>query len=194
MKKFYLSVVMIILSLNSYIKSLPNFYPVAKNLSIEQLQDAMRDLGADITKEVNSVNEDGKTGLYTAVESGDVETAKKLIKLGADTNIVDKMGQTPLHKAAALAMFELVKLLINNGAKLNAQQEDGYTPLMYSALTARVVIDREVVDETKKIIEYLLLHGADKNMTNSNGQKAADITSNEEIKDSINDFMPIATR
>ena len=73
----------------------------------------------------------GMTALHFAVEEGEEEVVKILIKHGADLEILDSNGHTPLHKAVVeQAGQECVKLLIKNGANINTTEPiTGYTPL-----------------------------------------------------------------
>ena len=75
------------------------------------------------------VNDFGKTPLMYAVQSNQIETAKLLIKAGADTNAVTTkpsntcyytlrtFNMTPLHYAVRNASAEMIKLLLDNGAQ-----------------------------------------------------------------------------
>lgn len=66
-----------------------------------------------------TIDKDGKTALYKAVELGHVDTVKSLIALGADVNIRHKNGYTLLHSAIQYGDIEIVKLLITHGAETN---------------------------------------------------------------------------
>ena len=61
-------------------------------------------------------NEDQKTPLDLALISGELETARLLIKSGSNVNSQSSLGWTPLHTAARNGHLILVKLLLDSGA------------------------------------------------------------------------------
>ncbi len=83
--------------------------------------------------EVNARNKCGWTPLHWAAYGGCSETAKVLLKAGAELKVRTTsgmwIGQTPLHKAALKGNPEAVKVLLEAGAKINAKDKDGRTPL-----------------------------------------------------------------
>ena len=85
--------------------------------------------GAD----VNAVNDDGETPLYTVAESGGgdglLAAAEMLLMNGANLNAQDKNGVTPLHLAALLNKPEIARLLLEHGANPNLANNEGETPL-----------------------------------------------------------------
>ena len=85
--------------------------------------------GAD----VNAVNDDGETPLYTVAESGGgdglLAAAEMLLMNGANLNAQDKNGVTPLHLAALLNKPALARLLLEHGANPNLANNEGETPL-----------------------------------------------------------------
>jgi ankyrin repeat protein len=72
--------------------------------------------GADIN--ALSENDYNQTPLLFAINFRQVETAKLLVKLGADVNCKDMFGTAPLTCALEIQSRELVKYLIKNGAVL----------------------------------------------------------------------------
>lgn len=99
-----------------------------------------------------------KSPLMKASEHGDIHTAQKLIKEGAQINERDDKGYTPLMYAAWSGQTEIVKLLISNGADVNAKDSTGYTPLMYTIWSEKT--------ETAKL---LISNGADVDAKDSTG-------------------------
>ncbi|XP_029053536.1 DNA-binding protein RFXANK-like isoform X1 [Osmia bicornis bicornis] len=82
---------------------------------------------------VDAPDEKGLTGLMWAAGYGQLGSAEKLLKAGANKNYRGLNGETPLHLAAAYGHHDLVKLLLNHGADSNASDEEGNTPLIYGA-------------------------------------------------------------
>ncbi|XP_029053540.1 ankyrin repeat family A protein 2-like isoform X2 [Osmia bicornis bicornis] len=78
---------------------------------------------------VDAPDEKGLTGLMWAAGYGQLGSAEKLLKAGANKNYRGLNGETPLHLAAAYGHHDLVKLLLNHGADSN----EGNTPLIYGA-------------------------------------------------------------
>jgi len=114
----------------------------------------------------------GATPLHLAVEYGQLDVTKSLIKHGAIINAKTIHGVTPLH----LAMlsndeyydikypFEIIKLLLENGADVNAREINGDTPLINS-LSKPWYSDKRKTE----IIEVLLSYGAKVNVSNNDG-------------------------
>ncbi|KAM9330705.1 ankyrin repeat and SOCS box protein 9-like [Gastrophryne carolinensis] len=67
------------------------------------------------------------TPLYVACENQKVDTAKRLLELGASANI-GKDLDTPIHAAARNGNAELVNLLIDYGASTQSRNTDGKRP------------------------------------------------------------------
>lgn len=68
-----------------------------------------------------------------SIAKGDIETVKKLIKLGADVNEKSN-GMTPAMYAAKFNRTDILQLLIANGAKLKAKSDKGMTALKYAEI------------------------------------------------------------
>lgn len=68
-------------------------------------------------------DEKGLTGLMWAAGYGQLNSARLLLKAGANKNYRGPEGQTPLHLAAAYGHHDLVKLLLNHGADPNVYEE-----------------------------------------------------------------------
>lgn len=80
---------------------------------------------ADHKVDLNALNSEGKTALYTSVCFGHYEPAKALIERGADVNAKTPNGKTPLHIAHGSAM---TKLLLDNGADPEIKDNNGNKP------------------------------------------------------------------
>jgi ankyrin repeat protein len=75
--------------------------------------------------------ENGLNILSVAIFRNDVETARLLIREGADVNHRDKLGFTPLHWAANVDFGDtrVLELLLRAGADPRARNSQGLTPL-----------------------------------------------------------------
>jgi ankyrin len=102
----------------------------------------------------NAPGRDGTPALLWVVRVDDVETAKLLVKAGADVKLANRYGLTPVALAAANGSAAMLKVLLDAGADPNAVDPAGETPLMAASRVGnldavRVVLDRAVnVDAT----------------------------------------------
>ncbi len=95
--------------------------------------------------EVNALDDNGKTPLHRAAETGDVELCASLLKQGADVNAQKGAlgARTPLHWATIISgSVETCALLLEHGANVNAKDDDGSTPLFWACDCNRVEICR----------------------------------------------------
>ena len=94
----------------------------------------------------NAADDEGRTALHI---TDNYAIAEILLRSGADPNARDKYGRTPLHYAK---QHNVAVLLISAGADVNAKDNEGNVPL-----------------HTSKVVETLIAHGADPNVTNRVG-------------------------
>ncbi|XP_057339625.1 ankyrin repeat domain-containing protein 6 isoform X2 [Microplitis mediator] len=66
-------------------------------------------------------DEHGRSALFIAAASGQLDASEILIKYGLDVNTPDNTGVTPLQKAAAEGHLEVVELLLKHGADVSRQ-------------------------------------------------------------------------
>jgi ankyrin repeat protein len=102
---------------------------------------------------VNSVDHDGRTALYFAVQKGFMAVCLTLISNGADVNL-----RSPIVSAAAKANEAMVQLLLSHGADVNGRDGRMGTALSWA-----------VGNGTLSICHALLAHGADVNAKANNG-------------------------
>ncbi len=125
-----------------------------------------------------------------------IDTAKLLIKHGADVNASEANGWVPLHRVAETGDLDLAQMLVKNGAKLNAKNRHGETPLHVAAQAGH-----------NGMVEFLLAKGASIDARRDSGatpliyavehpdtvklllDKGADPRIREKTGDSILDFI-----
>lgn len=88
--------------------------------------------------------------LYAAVERGQTDMVKLLIRHGADIRTRTLEGYTPLHEATRYGHREIAELLIDKGVEVNARADWDNTALREAALQAHA-----------DVIELLLARGAE---------------------------------
>lgn len=87
-----------------------------------------------------------ETELIRAICTGDLNSAQKLIRSGANVNFIeDKDGITPLVYAICKKNTKMVKLLLDNGAQTNFFTRKNFSPLLFAGN------DLEII---KLLVEY----------------------------------------
>ena len=117
--------------------------------------------------------------VYVTIESQNSQTAQHNIKLllngnynaslmlslindGANVNSQDPTGRSPIHQAAINNDLATIKrLLEKHHADIEAKDNSGYTPLMLAACYGDIAI-----------VNYLIEHGADKTIKDTDGEDA----------------------
>jgi ankyrin repeat protein len=143
----------------------PNL-PTSKNSSYLHLA-AMKNY-IDIAKvlvekgaEVNArteINNTSYTPLDLAINLGDEDMVKLLLRNNANPNRINENGATPLHGAADNGHIGIISLLLAQGANLDAADDDGFTPLHIAVSQNDIVATR-----------LLLAEGANPNITTKDG-------------------------
>ncbi|MFT5722971.1 MAG: ankyrin repeat protein [Bacteroidia bacterium] len=65
----------------------------------------------------------GKTMLYYAINKGNLDAVKYILKQGYDLSIKDNRNNTALHWAITKGSIDIVKELLRNGADVNAKNK-----------------------------------------------------------------------
>jgi ankyrin repeat protein len=113
-------------------------------------------------RNVNNIDDSGRTGLQIAAANGNLQIAAILIKAGANVNLRDRLGNSALHIATERNQTDFADLLIDVGADIDAENKNGMTPLMIAARNGNAVL-----------VKKLLAKGADARKTDFTGRDAA---------------------
>lgn len=156
--------------------------------NIEQVRWALN-LGADIT----SRDRLKRSSLHYATLKGSLDLAKFLIDVGADVNAKDFMDNVPLHTTRNI---EIVKLLVRSGADLSVKEGVSEFPVLHNFINSPdnleifkflipLGIDVNASDcdgyttlhriadincNLSKLVDIMVLHGADINAKNKFGE------------------------
>jgi len=169
----------------------------------KRYQDIVRMLEIAAVKQLPLGSHDTK--FMEAVQHGDRDIVKLLLKKGADVNAADKFGKTALMMASEKGYKEIMEMLLAKGADVNAKGKPGKTALMIATengyeqvvklLLAKGadVQAQEVLGNTalmmafekgyKEIMEMLLAKGADVNKKNYFNETALIMAANNGYKE-----------
>ena len=84
------------------------------------------------------IDEELRTPLMLAVDSGNIPLIQLLIRLGVDLNLRDENGSTALMRALRAKKGNLAKLLIDAGADVNLVDHENSTPIIMAAVMGDV--------------------------------------------------------
>ncbi|KAK4209963.1 ankyrin repeat-containing domain protein [Rhypophila decipiens] len=104
------------------------------------------------------MDEDGMTALHHASISGHKAVMEYLMSKGVNLNAVDNLGRSALMRACEAGHLELVKIL------LMAHRSDIKSEINKRDRSGRTAFDLAAENGDAKVLEYLLLHGADPQM------------------------------
>jgi uncharacterized protein len=104
--------------------------------------------------DVNAPGKDGTPALHWVIRVDDLETAKLLLRAGADAKRADRYGVTPLSLACSNGNTAMMGLLLDAGADVNAVDPAGETMLMTAARVGvvdavKLLLDRGAVVDAK---------------------------------------------
>lgn len=104
--------------------------------------------------DVNLPGADGTPALHWIVRVDDLDSARLLLRAGADPKGANRYGVTPLYLACANGNTEMIRLLLDAGGDVNAADPAGETPLMTVSRVGnidavRLLLDRGAVVDAK---------------------------------------------
>jgi ankyrin repeat protein len=112
---------------------------------------------------VNVVDKDGTSLLDVAASTGNAELLAAILPHVKDINSIDRLHLNALQSALINeGGIEVVKLLCENGININYRDDENNTALMFA-----------IGNGKKEAAEYLIRHGADTTVANSDGSTAA---------------------
>ena len=123
--------------------------------ALETLQEAVA-----VANDPNTPDSDGRTPLQAALEDGNVDDIKSLLRRGADANTPGSDGRTPL----LLAVEEFLPV-----EALRALVEAGADPAAQSSGRRKYTALHKAVAHSPEAIEALLERGADVNVLDGSG-------------------------
>uniref|UniRef100_A0A8C6PU13 Ankyrin repeat and kinase domain containing 1 n=1 Tax=Nothobranchius furzeri TaxID=105023 RepID=A0A8C6PU13_NOTFU len=109
-----------------------------------------------------------KSLLHFTVASGDLESVKHALSLGAEVNCTTARGYTPLIIAVLQRSHDIISLLLEHGATVTHGDEDGWTPLHFAVQngddrTVRLLLDKGAVADVLENDGWMPLHLASQN-------------------------------
>jgi ankyrin len=110
----------------------------------------------------------GLTPLVFAAREGDLESARLLVKAGANINQQTEYGWTPLLTAVNNRNYQLAQFLVEQGADVNLPNKGGWTPLYLASDNRNIEggdypVPKADLDHLQ-LIELLLQKGANPNL------------------------------
>ncbi|XP_022327271.2 uncharacterized protein LOC111126729 [Crassostrea virginica] len=124
---------------------------------------------------VNTVAKNGESPLFTAAKSGYSDLCRLLLDSGADSDFVLPTNQhTPLITAASNDFEDVIKVLLKHGCNVNHCDDNGKSALWHAYSNSNTVS-----------MNLLLRAGADKDLSNSEGQTILDDARDAEDDDVI---------
>jgi ankyrin repeat protein len=110
----------------------------------------------------------GLTPLVFAAREGDLESARLLVKAGANINQQTEYGWTPLLTAVNNRNYQLAQFLVEQGADVNLPNKGGWTPLYLASDNRNIEggdypVPKADLDHLQ-LIELLLEKGANPNL------------------------------
>lgn len=89
---------------------------------------------------VNLCDRRGNSLLLLSSYHGHLETARMLLKAGADVDRRNAKSQTPLGGVAFKGHLKLAELLLWHGADIHADNGGGLTPIMFASMFGRTAM------------------------------------------------------
>ncbi|CAJ1065483.1 ankyrin repeat and protein kinase domain-containing protein 1 [Xyrichtys novacula] len=120
------------------------------------------------TEHVHTQFSGEKSLLHYTVASGNAESVKHVLSLGAEVNCTTARGYTPLIVAVLQRFHELIYLLLEHGAAPDLGDEDQWTALHFAAQSGddrivRLLLDKGAAADAREKAGWMPLHLACQN-------------------------------
>ncbi|KAH7119277.1 ankyrin repeat-containing domain protein, partial [Dactylonectria macrodidyma] len=113
---------------------------------------ALLELGTE--PDFKDTNEDSRTALSHAAQSGSIDTVKELMDWGAFPNSADAKHRTPLSYASEIGRSSVVEILLRDRrVDPDAKDSDGRTPLWRAAEKGHEAVVKLLLDTGKVDLE-----------------------------------------
>jgi len=114
--------------------------------------------------------------LHRAARDGDIEEMARLVASGSDMNLFDDISWTPLHYAVDNQRYKAAQWLLDHGSDVNAYEAEKI---------GETVLAGAVQADYPEIVELLIGHGADPDITGWMGLTARKRASTRKDEDGI---------
>jgi len=132
--------------------------------AVSQRQSAMVEELLRGGAKVDVAAKSGFTPLMFAAQKNDVDSARILLRAGANPNLAQPgTAFTPLIIASAMVHTQFVDLMLDNKADPNAVDWRGYTALSLVVRDSHYGLDLARKDQIVTVVKALLAHGANPN-------------------------------
>lgn len=146
------------------------------------------------------------SSIFEICKKNDAERLRQLLEEGADLYAKDECGYTPLHIAICSHSIECLKVLLDYGVEPNIKYMDEYNLLIHAAFNDcveffQLLVERgenltikennyhttalhiAVMNDSPKVIQFLIVHGMDPNIKNIGGETPLHIAASDNSLD-----------
>ena len=135
---------------------------------------------------VKLTDDEGNTALHWAMEQGDLDVIKYLVKeTTINVNAKNKQGLTALHLAASTAKTAYVLVLLASPLIYVTAIDQQEETALHKAVGGKPYEKDSIVKAREEIIRHLVEAGIDVNKVNLNNKKAYDIAKKQVYRQAI---------
>jgi ankyrin repeat protein len=104
--------------------------------------------------DLNFRTPDGRTSIFSAIESPQTDSLKLLLQKGAAVDVVDNKGRTAISVAAEYGRIDHMKHLVQSNANINVKDVNGWTPISFAISRSQ----NDSNDSTKYLLSQKDIH------------------------------------